>query len=42
LETMETLLPEHGRHQDQWRTCLAFSQEADPVAGMPSGRAEHQ
>jgi pyruvate kinase len=42
LEAMETLLPEHGRHQDQWRTCLAFSQEADPVAGVPSGRPEHQ
>lgn len=21
---METLLPEHGRHQDQWLSCLAF------------------
>lgn len=22
---METLLPEHGRHQDQWLSCLAFA-----------------
>jgi pyruvate kinase len=26
LKAMETLLPEHGRHQDQLRSCLAFSQ----------------
>jgi len=25
-KAMETLLPEHGRHQDQLRSCLAFSQ----------------
>lgn len=30
LETMETLLPEHGRHQDLWRSCLAFSSDSDP------------
>ena len=30
LEAMETLLPEHGRHQDEWRSCLAFSADADP------------
>lgn len=36
LETMETLLPEHGRHQDQWRTGLAFSPEADQSGHVPS------
>lgn len=25
LEGMETVLPEHRRHLDQWRSCLAFS-----------------
>jgi pyruvate kinase len=31
LRSMETRLPEHGRHRDQWRTCLAFSREAVPL-----------
>jgi pyruvate kinase len=26
LNGMETLLPEHRRHQDQWLSCLAFSE----------------
>jgi pyruvate kinase len=30
LEEMETHLPEHGRHQDQWQSCLAFSPDSDP------------
>ncbi len=30
LEGMETLLPNHGRHRDQWRSCLAFSRDSDP------------
>jgi pyruvate kinase len=25
LDTMEPLLPEHSRHQDQWRSCVAFA-----------------
>jgi pyruvate kinase len=29
LEGMETLLPEHGRHQDQWPTSLVFSADSE-------------
>jgi pyruvate kinase len=37
LEAMETLLPEHGRHQDEWRSCLAFSADADPLGEASEG-----
>jgi pyruvate kinase len=30
LRSMETHQPGHGRHQDQWRSCLAFSREPTP------------
>ncbi len=30
LRSMETHQPEHGRHRDQWRSCLAFSRDDPP------------
>ncbi|MEB3319298.1 MAG: pyruvate kinase [Cyanobacteriota bacterium] len=42
LAGMETRLPEHGRHRDQWRTCLAFAPPEDAVAGVRSGGADHR
>jgi pyruvate kinase len=30
LQSMEIHLPEHGRHRDQWRSCLAFSSAVQP------------
>ncbi len=34
---METLLPEHGRHQDQWLSCLAFDSTAPLRVGQSEG-----
>jgi pyruvate kinase len=34
---METLLPEHGRHQDQWLSCLAFASTVPLRVGQSEG-----